>query len=91
MTDADEGEPAGLETGMRVEVSSDDGSKDYGRGTYLGQVLAVDAIKKAKLKEDAFTRQLLEGKTVPQFRLDSGETIFGFQCRWKVVGPPGSS
>ena len=74
--------------GSRVHVWSEDGSKDFGLGMYMGQVPAEKAIERSKLTDTVLVKRLLAGKTVPELKLDSGETIYGFQCEWEVIGPP---
>jgi len=83
MTDQGEGV---LKEGSRVHVWSEDGSKDFGLGMYMGQVPAEKAIERSKLTDTVLVKRLLAGKTVPELKLDSGETVYGFQCQWEVVG-----
>ena len=91
---------AELKIGSRVHVTTANGSKELGYGTYMGEVPmkdvpdepevcvaveeeSVQLTEEQKAEVDAMVDQLSEDDaTTPKIVLDSGETVYGFQCWW---------
>ena len=92
--------------GSRVKVTSADGSRELGYGTYMGEVLMKDVLEdltpssipvpepvevtdEERAEAGTMVEQLTEnGATTPKIVLDSGETVYGFQCWWSVEDDP---
>lgn len=88
--------------GSRVHVFSADKTKDLGLGTYMGEVplsevpdTKVDSEPPPEEGSDAAFLEALteaalehmnEDTGIPKLVLDSGETVYGFECWWKFVG-----
>jgi hypothetical protein len=79
--------------GSRVQVQDTDGN-ELGYGTYMGEVLmkdivddspSADAVSVEVEGERDPVLEIENGQTTPKIVLDSGSTIYGFECWWQPV------
>jgi hypothetical protein len=85
--------------GSRVQVQNVDGS-DLGFGTYMGEIPlkhivddspSADAVsvevegERDPAMESALREMIDDGETTPKIILDSGKTLYGFECWWQPV------